>query len=174
MLTSSPASFSNYGIFIPKIRVPSSSHKKIVNIVELCPTVDSPLERTSEGNPRVQDVDQVQNPTKNPFTYLMSTVAFFKLQMIYFVVYLFIFLINSFSSVAFIFFATYLVLVTSQESSFDKYVCYFSAILVKYMQWNEMKWREPCDEWSKTQDKWSSPAQSYIVLPIEKMNQINT
>ena len=86
MLTSSPASFSNYGIFIPKVRVPSSSHKKIVNIVELCPTVDSPLERTSEGNSRVQDVDQVQNPTKNPFTYLMSTVAFFKLQMIYFVV----------------------------------------------------------------------------------------
>ena len=78
MLTSSPASFSNYGIFIPKVRVPSSSHKKIVNIVELCPTVDSPLERTSEGNPRVQDVDQVQNQTKNPFTYLMSTVAFFK------------------------------------------------------------------------------------------------
>ena len=37
----------------------------------------------------------------------------------------------------FIFFATYLVLVPS-ESSFDKYVCYFSAILVKYMQWNEM------------------------------------
>ena len=93
MLTSSPASFRNYGIFIPKVRVPSSSHKKIVNIVELCPTVDSPLERTSEGNPRVQDVDQIQNPTKNPFTYLMSTVAFFKLQMIYFVVYFF--LINS-------------------------------------------------------------------------------
>ena len=93
MLTSSPANFSNYGIFIPKVRVPNSSHKKIINIVELCPTVDSPLERTSEGNPRVQDVDQVQNPTKNPFTYLMSTVAFFKLQMIYFVVYFF--LINS-------------------------------------------------------------------------------
>ena len=30
------------------------------------------------------------------------------------------------------------------------------------------------DEWSKTQDKWSNPAQSYFVLPIEKMNQINT
>ena len=58
-LTSSPASFSNYGIFIPKVRVPSSSHNKIINIVELCPTVDSPLERTSEGNPRVQYVDQV-------------------------------------------------------------------------------------------------------------------
>ena len=27
---------------------------------------------------------------------------------------------------------------------------------------------------SKTQDKWSNPAQSYIVLPNEKMNQINT
>ena len=36
------------------------------------------------------------------------------------------------------------------------------------------KWHEPCDEWSKTQDKWSNPAQSYIVLPNEKMNQINT
>ena len=68
MHTSSRASFSNYGIyFIPKVRVPSSSHKKIINIVELCPTVDGPLERTSEGNPRVQYVDQVQNPTKNPF-----------------------------------------------------------------------------------------------------------
>ena len=30
------------------------------------------------------------------------------------------------------------------------------------------------DELSKTQDKWSNPAQSYFVLPIEKMNQINT
>ena len=38
----------------------------------------------------------------------------------------------------FIFFATYLVQVPLQESSFDKYVCYFSAILVKYMQWNEL------------------------------------
>ena len=36
------------------------------------------------------------------------------------------------------------------------------------------KRHEPRDEWSKTQDKWSNPAQSYIVLPIEKMNQINT
>ena len=36
------------------------------------------------------------------------------------------------------------------------------------------KWHEPCDEWSKTQDKWSNPAQSYFVLPIEKTNQINT
>ena len=36
------------------------------------------------------------------------------------------------------------------------------------------KWHEPHDEWSKTQDKWSNPAQSYFVLPIEKMNQINT
>ena len=35
---------------------------------ELSPTVDSPLERTAEGNPRVQHVDQVQNQTKNPFT----------------------------------------------------------------------------------------------------------
>ena len=32
----------------------------------------------------------------------------------------------------------------------------------------------PPDEWSKTQDKWSNLAQSYFVLPIEKMNQINT
>ena len=92
MHTFYPASFSNYGIFIPKVRVPSSSNKKIINIVELSPTVDSPLERTSVGNPRVQYVDQVQNPTKNPFTYLMSTVAFFKLQMICLFVY---FLINS-------------------------------------------------------------------------------
>ena len=91
MLSSSPASFSIYGIFIPKVRVPSSSHLKIINIDELCPKVDSPLERTSEGNPRVQDVDQLQNPTKNPFTYLMSTVAFFKPQMIYFVVVFFFF-----------------------------------------------------------------------------------
>ena len=30
------------------------------------------------------------------------------------------------------------------------------------------------DEWSKTQDNWSNPAQPYFVLPIEKMNQINT
>ena len=30
------------------------------------------------------------------------------------------------------------------------------------------------DEWSKTQDKWSNLAQSYFVLPIEKLNQINT
>ena len=39
------------------------------------------------------------------------------------------------------------------------------------------KWHEPCDEWSKTQGKWSNPTQSYFdifVLPIEKMNQINT
>ena len=64
--------------FIFEVRVPSSSTKKIINIGELCPTVDSPLERTSEGNPRVQHVDQVQNQTKNPFTYLMSTVASFQ------------------------------------------------------------------------------------------------
>ena len=36
------------------------------------------------------------------------------------------------------------------------------------------KWHEPHDEWSKTQDKGSNPAQCYFVLPIEKMNQINT
>ena len=78
MHTSSPASFSNCRIFISKVRVPSSSHKKIINIGELSPTVDRPLERTAEGNPRVQHVDQVQNQTKNPFTYLMSTVASFK------------------------------------------------------------------------------------------------
>ena len=30
------------------------------------------------------------------------------------------------------------------------------------------------DEWLNTQDKWSNPAQSYFVLAIEKMNQINT
>ena len=92
MHTSSPASFSNYRIFISKIRVPSSGHKKIINIGKLCPTVDSPLERTSKGNQRVQHVDQVQNQTKNPFTYLMSTVASLKVQMICFIVY---FLINS-------------------------------------------------------------------------------
>ena len=39
---------------------------------------------------------------------------------------------------------------------------------------DSLKWHKPCDEWSKTQDKWSNPAQSYIVLSIEKMNQINT
>ena len=33
---------------------------------------------------------------------------------------------------------------------------------------------EPRDEWSKTQDKWSNLAQSYFLLPIEKLNQINT
>ena len=36
------------------------------------------------------------------------------------------------------------------------------------------KWHEPRAEWSKTQDKWSNLAQSYFVLPIEKLNQINT
>ena len=36
------------------------------------------------------------------------------------------------------------------------------------------KWHKPHDEWSKTQDKWSNPAQSHFVLPIEKLNQINT
>ena len=37
---------------------------------------------------------------------------------------------------------------------------------------NSLKWREPRDEWSKTQDKGSNPAApSHIVLPIEKMNQ---
>ena len=36
------------------------------------------------------------------------------------------------------------------------------------------KWHEPRDEWSKTQDKWLNLAQSYFVLPIEKLNQINT
>ena len=36
------------------------------------------------------------------------------------------------------------------------------------------KWHEPRDEWSKTQDKWSNPAKSNFVLPIEKLNQINT
>ena len=35
-------------------------------------------------------------------------------------------------------------------------------------------WHEPCDEWSKTQENWSNPTQSYFVLSIEKMNQINT
>ena len=39
---------------------------------------------------------------------------------------------------------------------------------------HSFKWCEPRDEWSKTQDKRSNPAQSYIVLPIEKLNQINT
>ena len=36
------------------------------------------------------------------------------------------------------------------------------------------KRHEPRDEWSKTQDKWSNLAQSHFVLPIEKLNQINT
>ena len=34
--------------------------------------------------------------------------------------------------------------------------------------------KKPRDEWSKTQDKRSNPAQSYVVLAIEKMNQIYT
>ena len=55
------------GIFVTKVRVPKSSNKEIVHIVELCPTVDCPLERTSEGNPGVKYENQVQNPTKNPF-----------------------------------------------------------------------------------------------------------
>ena len=46
-VTSSPASFSNYGIFVPKARAPSSSNEEIVHIVELCPTVDSPLRRNT-------------------------------------------------------------------------------------------------------------------------------
>ena len=73
-----PGEFQQLRDIHSKVRVPSSSNKKIINIGELCPTVDSPLERTSEGNPWVQRVDQVQNKTKNPFTYLMSTVASFK------------------------------------------------------------------------------------------------
>ena len=36
------------------------------------------------------------------------------------------------------------------------------------------KCHEPRGEWSKTQDKWSNLAQSYFVLPIDKLNQINT
>ena len=36
------------------------------------------------------------------------------------------------------------------------------------------KRHEPRDKWSKTQDKWSNLAQSYFLLPIEKLNQINT
>ena len=62
MLTSSPASFSIYGIFIPKVRVPSSSHKKIVNIDELCPKVDSPLERTSTKE--IQECKTLTNKTR--------------------------------------------------------------------------------------------------------------
>ena len=66
-----------------KVRVPSSSNKEIVHIVELCPTVRSPLEHTSEGNPGVQYVDQVLNRTNNPIYLisLMSTFAFFNFQM---------------------------------------------------------------------------------------------
>ena len=38
-----------------------------------------------------------------------------------------------------------------------------------------LKCHEPCDEWSKTQYKWTNPGQSYIALSIEKkMSQINT
>ena len=39
---------------------------------------------------------------------------------------------------------------------------------------DSLRWCKPRDGWSKTQDKWSNPSQSYIVLLIEKMNQINT
>ena len=27
--------------------------------------------------------------------------------------------------------------------------------------YDSLKWHEPCDEWPKTQDKWSNPAQSF-------------
>ena len=33
------------------------------------------------------------------------------------------------------------------------------------------KWHEPCDEWSKTQDKWSNPAQSYIVREVRSVRE---
>ena len=89
--TSSPASFSNGGIFIPKVRVPRSSHKKTVSIVELCPTVDSPLDRTSEGNPS-NTLTKFKTRLRTHLHIWMSTVAFFKLQMICFIVF---FLINS-------------------------------------------------------------------------------
>ena len=39
---------------------------------------------------------------------------------------------------------------------------------------DSLKWRELRNEWSKTKNKWSNPTQSYVVLPIEKMNQIYT
>ena len=35
-----------------------------------------------------------------------------------------------------------------------------------------LKWREPRDEWSKTEDKWSNLAQSYTVLLIKKKKGI--
>ena len=104
----SPSSFTPWNIFLG-ISLPKTEQKdhfscQFFNISNpqsdgcggiTWPSSDSPLERTSEGNSRVQDVDQVQNPTKNPFTNLMSTVKFFKLQMIHFVVYYYYFLINS-------------------------------------------------------------------------------
>ena len=78
----------------------SSSNKKIIHIVELCPTVDGPLVHTFQGSPAVQYVVQVQNPTRNPFD--MLTIAFFTLQMISFFVYLFkFFSICLFSSFVF-------------------------------------------------------------------------
>ena len=40
------------------------------------------------------------------------------------------------------------------------------AKIFRSLCFDSLKWREPRDEWSKTQDKWSNPAQSYIVLPI--------
>ena len=94
MLTSSLASFSNYGIFILKVRVPSSSHKKIINIVELCPTVDSTraLERTSEGNPESITLTKFKTRLRtHALTYLMSTVAFFPDDLLCY----FFFIINS-------------------------------------------------------------------------------
>ena len=60
MLTFILASFNNYAIlFISKVRrVTSPSHKDIIHIVELCPTVDSPLEGTSE---EIQESNALSN-----------------------------------------------------------------------------------------------------------------
>ena len=75
---------------------PSSSHKKITwstlsSFVPQSIVLWNALPKEIQES-NTLTVDQVQNPTKNPFTYLMSSVAFFKLQMICFIV--FFFLIN--------------------------------------------------------------------------------
>ena len=67
------------GYSFRKSGYPVPATRKSSTLASFVPrSIDSPLERTYEGNSRVQHVDQVQNQIKNPLTYLMSTVASFK------------------------------------------------------------------------------------------------
>ena len=66
-------------------------------------------------------------------TDLMSTVALFKLQMICFIVYIFL-KFTYFLRRLYLLYLTWYTYPRRRAASFDKYVCYFSAILVKYMQ----------------------------------------